>query len=108
MQERVILQSFSFPILEWVSQRAPSIKRSYLTDRRDFCKIAEEWPGVELISPDFHSVTAESVRLCKKLGVAILPYTVNLPRDWKRMREVQVSGIITDYPRKLREFLGGR
>ena len=44
-------------------------------------------------------------REARELGIKILPWTVNEERDYARMLELEVSGIITDDPVKLKTFL---
>ena len=41
-------------------------------------------------------------------GLTILPWTVNEPRDMATLRRLQVDGIITDYPDRLRKVLAAK
>ena len=40
------------------------------------------------------------------LGLTVLPWTVNDPKDMQRLIDLNVDGIITDYPDRLRNVLG--
>ena len=44
----------------------------------------------------------------QRLGVRVVGYTVNTPQEWEKLLQADVDGIITDYPRALKEFLANR
>jgi glycerophosphoryl diester phosphodiesterase len=50
------------------------------------------------ISPAFQLVTAEYVEACHRLGVKVLPWTVNDRETIVRLKNLGVDGIISDYP----------
>ncbi|MCB0419316.1 MAG: hypothetical protein KDD39_16840, partial [Bdellovibrionales bacterium] len=58
-----------------------------------------------LAFPDVQAVNEASLRVCEKLGISVVPYTANEPLEWRRLIGLGVRGIITDYPRALRQFL---
>jgi len=64
--------------------------------------------------PFYRDVTKENVKLAHDLGLAVNVWTVNNDEDVLRMIEYSVDGIITDYPKKVKEickkviFLGSR
>ena len=56
----------------------------------------------------WRNLTPELVREAKGLGLRILPWTVNDPADMRRLIEMGVDGIITDYPDRLRAAMAER
>ncbi|HEY0263002.1 MAG TPA: glycerophosphodiester phosphodiesterase family protein [Granulicella sp.] len=117
LQSRVILQSFDFRTLDAMRQIDPEIQLSALfgqakydvyngnTDNdKTFAHIAgithAQW-----LSPDESLVTPEEVAAAHKLGVKVVPYTVNTPEGWQHMADAHVDAIITDDPAPLLEWL---
>jgi glycerophosphoryl diester phosphodiesterase len=61
--------------------------------------------GCAAWSPFFRDVTAETLAEAKSLGLQVAVWTVNDRADLVRMIEMGVSGIITDYPDRLRAVM---
>ena len=61
--------------------------------------------GCSVWSPNFRNVTAASLAEAKALGLKVIPWTVNERADMARLIELGVSGIITDYPDRLRAVM---
>lgn len=57
------------------------------------------------LHPHFHSIDAEDVARAKAAGLAVYPYTPNSEADMKSMIDLGVSGIITDFPERLKRLL---
>jgi len=51
-------------------------------------------------------ITRSFVKRAKSLDLVVHGWTVNRPREMKRMIKLGVDGIITDYPTKLLKILG--
>jgi glycerophosphoryl diester phosphodiesterase len=58
--------------------------------------------GGRLWSPDFATLTRERYETARRLGLRIIPWTVNEQADIERLIELGVDGIITDYPDRVR------
>ena len=117
LQARVILQSFDFRTLHAMRRIDPEIRLSALfgeakydammgiTDPdKSFAHVAQV-SGADILSPDFSLVTAEEVAIAHRVGLQVVPYTVNRPEDWKRMADAGVDAIITDDPAGLLAWL---
>jgi glycerophosphoryl diester phosphodiesterase len=52
-------------------------------------------------SPNFKLVDTELIKKCRDKGLKIIPWTVNEVADMKKLLELGVDGIITDYPDRL-------
>lgn len=53
-------------------------------------------------------VTPLFVRQAHKAGIAVVVWTVNSPADMKRLRDMQVDGLVTDSPATARSLLDAR
>lgn len=53
-------------------------------------------------------VTPLFVRQAHKAGIAVVVWTVNSPSDMKRLRDMQVDGLVTDSPRTARSLIDAR
>ncbi len=51
-----------------------------------------------IFSPDYTMLTAEQVQFFHDKGALVVPWTVNDQNDMKKLIEMKVDGIITDYP----------
>ena len=53
----------------------------------------------------WQNLTPALVTEAHAMGIKVLPWTVNDPADMRRLIEMQVDGIITDYPDRLRRVM---
>lgn len=106
LEARVVLQSFDFRTLLAMKKLAPEIKLSalYSGPAKDFVAIAKE-AGAEIVSPIAGLVTAQQVKAAHAAGLAVLPWTANTPREWERLVNAGVDGIISDDPAALIAWL---
>ena len=129
MADRVTIQSFDWRSLARVAQRAPGIARAYLTSGRTLADprwtlgmdLASHGSPAQLVkaaagaskapvtwSPAYRDLTQAQVQEAHKLGLLVLPWTVNARADMARLIDWGVDGIITDYPDVLRDLLRER
>ena len=131
MARRVTIQSFDWRTLKIVQQEAPDIPTVYLTARQEFMdnilagEVESPWTaglhvrdfggsiprmvkaaGGAVWSPYYGEVTPENVREAHSLGLKVVVWTVNAEEDMRRMIELAVDGIISDYPGELRTIAG--
>lgn len=103
--EQAILQSFDFRTLEQAKRLAPNLRLSCLFEREDnFCELTARLGG-QIASPNFMLITSQRVMHCHEMGIQVVPWTVNAPGDWRSMIDCGVDAVITDYPRRLVEYL---
>lgn len=107
LEKRVILQSFDFRTLQAMRKLAPEIRLSALTDsdRRDFTAISADAAHAEIVSPEYHLVTAEKVAAAHRAGLQVVPWTANTPADWDKLIAAKVDAIISDDPAALIAYL---
>ena len=101
LEARCYLQSFDFRPLQILNQQHPDIETAVLiggNDKRSFEQQLKELgyiPGS--YSPHYSLVTKELLEACHKLGMKVIPWTVNTKEEIKRLKELGVDGIITDF-----------
>ena len=110
--ERVTIQSFDWRAPRHVARVRPGIPRGWLTraetvaDPGLWWGVAEPLPLPEAVAAEgggtwtpFHAeLTPELLARAHGLGVAVIPWTVNEPRDMARLIGWGVDGLITDWP----------
>ena len=64
--------------------------------------------GCAVWSPFWRNVTPASVTEAHELGLKVLPWTVNDPAEMARLIDLQVDGLITDYPNRALPVLAAK
>jgi glycerophosphoryl diester phosphodiesterase len=131
MQARTTVQSFDWRTLQVVQKEAPEIGTVYLTIARgggDNVQAgrpgASPWlagfdvddhggsapatvkaAGGKVWSPFFNDLDLASFKQAKELGLLVVPWTVNDEPTMRRLVEMGVDGLISDYPDRLRKVL---
>jgi glycerophosphoryl diester phosphodiesterase len=95
---RSTIQSFDWRTLTVVEREAPEIATVYLTSGESSVPEKVQRAGGRIWSPDFRDLTREKTAAARALGLKIVVWTVNEPADIARMLELEVDGIISDYP----------
>lgn len=105
--ERVIIQSFDFRVLRYWDQKYPEIRIAALVDHTRSVNKALEELGFQpdIYSPDHRLLNKRRVKQLQKMGINVVPWTVNDKKRMEKFIEWSVDGIITDYPGRLRNLL---
>jgi len=102
MEDNTIIQSFDFRTLQYLHEHYPAIKTAALIedyDKLPFDKQLEKLGFIPTIySPAWELVTPELVNQCHGRHVKLVPWTVNDEAGMKRLVDMGVDGLITDYP----------
>ena len=105
----VIIQSFDIRALKYVNDIDPSIKKSYLVETQsldvDNLITTLKQIGVTIISPNYKLIDKNIVKTLQGNGFEVLPWTINDVNIFKRNIEYGVDGIITDYPKEMKDYL---
>jgi glycerophosphoryl diester phosphodiesterase len=100
ISERTSIQSFDVRALQYLFKSHPYQKLSYLIENELSPEMNISILGFipEIYSPDLHLVNENLVQFCKDLNMKIIPWTVNNPEDTRKLINMGVDGIITDFP----------
>ena len=138
MEDRTILQSFDWEILilerelnprisllalwqeqpswgksaeslrAWDKEKSPWLGGLDIKDFKGNPVQAAKAIGADIISPYYMELSKEMVDEAHKLGMKVVPWTVNNLTDMEMMYDMGVDGIISDKPWLLRSFLEKR
>lgn len=104
----VIISSFDHRILRKIKERNPDVKVGLLYHARlAHHRIYAESVGIPVYSihPNFETLDREDVQDATRHGLTVYPFTVNREEDMRTLVDWGISGIITDYPGRLRSLL---
>jgi glycerophosphoryl diester phosphodiesterase len=122
--DRTMIQSFDWRTLREVGKVAPEIATACLTiETRNSDTVRREDPmpsqwlggldlkgqggslpklakeaGCTVWSPFWRNLTPETLAESHKLGLKVIPWTINEPAEMARLIDRKVDGLITDYP----------
>ena len=135
MAERVTVESFDWRTLVEVKRLAPEIETACLTIqtqnddtvRQSADGGASPWhagfalrdhggslpatvkaAGCAIWSMFWRNLTPKDFAEARTLGLKVLPWTVNDPSEMRRLIDLGVDGIITDYPDRLRAVMADK
>lgn len=105
--DRLIVQSFDWRALNYLNEKYPEFTLSYLI--RDYDLVFDEFMGrldfvPEWLSPPHEIVTAEFLAEAWKRGMKVVAWTVDQPEEMKRLMDLKIDGIISNYPDRLIEI----
>ena len=109
MVDRVIVSSFVPSSLRRVRKMNPRIPLGLLYSEQETTWLPSvmRWLSVpfDALHPSFHMVHAGYVKKAQQRGRRVNVWTVNAADDMRRMRDLGVDGIITNYPDVLHAIL---
>lgn len=105
---RVTIQSFDTRPLVILHQKYPKQTLSYLIANKESVDDNIKKLGFtpDIISPYYTMIDAAFVNSAHEHKIKVLPWTVNDEAAMKKMEELKVDGIISDYPDKLVAVFG--
>ncbi|CCG98488.1 glycerophosphoryl diester phosphodiesterase [Fibrella aestuarina BUZ 2] len=102
---RVVIQSFDFAVLQqWQQQMTAKkllpVRLSALVENIRGIDHNLEKLGFKpaIYSPNYQLISRDGIEKLHQLGVKVIPWTVNNPKDMRRLLDLGVDGLITDYP----------
>jgi glycerophosphoryl diester phosphodiesterase len=107
MQQYVMIQSFDVRTLQEFKKYPVKLPLVLLVENRDGIQRNLERLGFQpdVYSPNFRLVDEATVAYCRDKGILIIPWTINEVADMEAVKQLNLDGIITDYPdRALRVF----
>jgi len=103
LENQVNIQSFDPVPLTVLHEKYPEIEIAFLVSKGSIennLRLLDFKP--EIYSPNFKLIeNSTMVNSLRALNIKLIPWTVNNEEDINRMIELQVDGIITDYPERI-------
>jgi len=102
MCDDFLVSSFDYDELRECHALNPKIALGILITEQEFnyAEIATEL-GAKAIIPEYHLVSEQYVKDAHERGLQTVVWTVNEKNDIERMREMEVDGIISNYPDRI-------
>jgi len=96
----VVIQSFDKRTIQIINKKYPKVKTSFLVANKKTYEenIADLGFKPFILSPVSEMVNTELVKKAHEDGVKIIPWTANTAEEIKRLKDLNVDGIISDYP----------
>ncbi|WP_138754144.1 glycerophosphodiester phosphodiesterase [Paenibacillus sinopodophylli] len=103
--EQVVVSSFEHKTLVKLKKRTPELRIGllYSANFQSHSLMAAS-SGVEVYSlhPHYEWLGAEDIEEAIRQGLRVYPYTINRETDGISLFQAKVSGVITDYPAKIK------
>jgi glycerophosphoryl diester phosphodiesterase len=100
--DRIVIQSFDFRVLKYWHEKYPDVRLAALVENKQTVNANLQALGFKpsVYSPDFKLLSKDDLQYLHQQKIRVIPWTVNEPEDIKRMRQLGVDGLITDYPNR--------
>ncbi len=100
MQKFVTIQSFDVRTLQEFKKFKVKLPLVLLVENKDGAAKNIEKLGFqpEIYSPNYLLLEAATVEYCHRLGIKVIPWTINEISDMKSLKKLNIDGIISDYP----------
>lgn len=100
--EQIIVSSFQKTELQDIAKLNPELQLAVLTQASvtEALSFAKEINAFA-IHPNYTLLTRANVLKAKNLGLKVITWTVNDPNDIENIKDLEVDGIISDYPDRL-------
>lgn len=107
IREVTCIQSFDVRSIQAVKKQAPDVTIALLVENIKSVDANLTALGFtpDIYSPYYKLLCRKHIKKLHKLGVRVVPWTVNSVKAMKKMRRKGVDGIITDYPNLIAEVL---
>jgi glycerophosphoryl diester phosphodiesterase len=100
VRETILISSFDIRILEQLLSVPASPVLALLSQHRADSHTVKlcEYLKAYSWNPAQHVLTRQQVKRMHAVGIRVFPYNVDTPADYRRMRAINVDGVITDDP----------
>lgn len=107
---RLTIQSFDPRALKVWHEMDPTTPLAFLSESGHLPDSVEKLLGFrpQIYSPHWKTLTQEGIKAYREKGYLIIPWTVNDTHDIRSVMEMDVDGLITDYPDVALELAGRR
>jgi glycerophosphoryl diester phosphodiesterase len=97
---RSTIQCFDVRTLQYIKRKHPQAELSFLVENANGHLMNIEKLGFlpDIYSPEHLYVNEALMAFCKSKNISVIPWTINHIDEMKRVVELGVNGIISDYP----------
>ena len=106
--ERVIIQSFNHDSIGYLKDIDGRIKTMALSALPASVQRIAEQSGADYWAPNYLSLDRRQVSKAHRLGLKVIPWTVNRTNDLDRVLAWGCDGVMTDFPSRFLTHLGRR
>ncbi len=105
MKERSVISSYDLRVLQKLRKLDPKIETAYI-----YFFLNEPWKYAEAVGAGalhvfFPLLNEETIYRARERQIQVIPYTVDQWSDISRLLRLDISGIITNYPNRVRKYL---
>lgn len=98
-EAEVLVISFDHFAVRRGKELAPAVKTAVMYGGRPIDPVAmARAAGADAVRPGHDTLTADDVAACHEGGLAVIPWTVNDDSSMRRMIQLGVDGMSTNYP----------
>ena len=110
IEARTIVQSFDVRTLQEVRRVAPELRQALLVENARGVQENVDALGYvpEIYSPNYRLVNKKLRDYTRQQGIKLIPWTVNEPKDIQKMLDLNVDGIISDYPDRVLKLVNAQ
>jgi len=100
--DRICIQSFDMRILQFWKMKYPDYQLSLLVSKSKTAvkNIEELGFDPDVYSPNFKNINQKDLTELQSKNIKVIPWTVNEIKEMKKMIDMGVDGLITDYPNR--------
>lgn len=102
---RTTIQSFDRRTLQYLHQHYPDMQTTLLVEEDDARTPDELLKNLGFLpsvySPHYSLVTPELIKACHQQNIRVIPWTVNDAETMRKLVDLGVDGLITDYPDRI-------
>jgi len=109
IKERTVIQSFDERVLIAVKNIDPTIKISLLIEdpKIDIIELGKKI-NVDIISPYYTLLNKELVEKIHNNSFKVIPWNINTIKVFQEMIDMNVDGIISDYPKEMIDYINNK
>lgn len=104
-EDKVILSSYNVETLKKIKTLAPSIKTALLCKEMPWD--IRSYRYADAISVNYTQVDKEAIDTVHSIGKTVTVWTVDEVADMKKMKELDVDAVITNYPDTFSDVING-
>ncbi|TYB32168.1 MAG: glycerophosphodiester phosphodiesterase [Candidatus Mcinerneyibacterium aminivorans] len=99
-KDRIFYSSFNSNFIYSLKRKYPDMETGVVFES-SFDLLKFRWDLIDNLHPHWSVVTAKMIETSHRLDKKIITYTVDSKNVFKKLKELKVDGVITNYPDKL-------